>query len=147
MKLDQFTHASQELIQKAAVLAQEKQNPILTPLHLLAASINEDFCRSFFFSLGINLDQLKTIVNTEIDRLPRATGSQLAVDQAFEQFISACQKQAQELGDTYVSLESFLLQFATSNFLPPSIRDFFAQNRFTKQRILEHMQEIRKGKR
>jgi len=67
------------------------------------------------FSLGINLDQLKTIVNTEIDRLPRATGSQLAVDQAFEQFISACQKQAQELGDTYVSLESFLLQFATSN--------------------------------
>ena len=146
MKLDQFTHASQELIQKAAVLAQEKQNPILTPLHLLAASINEDFCRSFFFSLGINLDQLKTIVNTEIDRLPRATGSQLAVDQAFEQFISACQKQAQELGDTYVSLESFLLQFATSNFLPPSVRDFFVQNRFTKQRILEHMQEIRKGK-
>lgn len=146
MKLEQFTHASQELIQKAAVLAQEKQNPILTPLHLLSAAINEDFCRSFFFSLSINLDQLKSVADQEINRLPHAQGAQLAVDQNFEQFLAACQKQAQELGDAYVSLESFLIQFASSNSLPQSVRDFFAQNRFTKQRILEHMQEIRKGK-
>ena len=146
MKLDQFTHASQELIQKAAALAQEKQNPVLTPTHILAAAIHEDFCRSFFFSLGINLDQLQTSVDQEIERLPRAQGAQLAVDQNFEQLMAACQKQAQELGDTYVSLESFLLQFATSSFLPQSIRDFFAQNKFTKQRILEHMSQIRKGK-
>ncbi len=115
MKFEQFTHASQELIQKAAALAQEKKNPTLTPLHLLAAALNEDFCRSFFFSLGINLDQLKQMVEQEIDKLPRAQGAQLGIDQTFEQFIAACQKQAQELGDTYVSLESFLLQFATNN--------------------------------
>ena len=58
MKFEQFTHASQELIQKAAALAQEKKNPLLTPLHLLAAALYDDFCRSFFFSLGIHLDQL-----------------------------------------------------------------------------------------
>ncbi len=30
--------------------------------------------------------------------------------------------------------------------MPQTIRDFFVQNRFTKQRILEHMSQIRKGK-
>ena len=146
MKLEQFTHASQELIQKAAALAQEQKNPLLTSLHLLATALNDDFCRSFFFSLGINLDQLKTLIDQELARLARAEGAQLAVDHNFEQFIQGCTKQAQELGDTYVSLESFLLQWAGTHFLPQSIRDFFAQSRFTKQRVLEHMQEIRKGK-
>ena len=146
MKLEQFTHASQELIQKAAALAQEQKNPLLTPLHLLATALNDDFCRSFFFSVGINLDQLKNLIDHELAQLPHNQGTQLAVDQNFEQFIQGCIKQAQELGDTYVSLESFLLQWASTHFLPQSIRDFFAQSRFTKQRVLEHMQEIRKGK-
>jgi hypothetical protein len=39
MKLEQVTHASQELIHKAASLAQEKNNPTLTILHTLAAGI------------------------------------------------------------------------------------------------------------
>ncbi len=146
MKLEQFTHASQELIQKAAALAQEKNNPTLTPLHVLAASINDDFCRSFFFSLGVPLDQLEQLTKQELDRLPRAQGTQLTIDHNFEELLNNCQKQAHELGDTYISVETFLLQWAQGHFLLQSIRDFFAQYRFTKSRVLEHMQEIRKGK-
>lgn len=146
MKLEQFTHASQELIHKAAALAQEKSNPSLTVLHTLAASIKEDFCHSFFFSLGIPLDQLEKAITTELDRLPKAQGTQLAIDPQLEQFLKNCEQQAKELDDAYISLESFLLQWASTSSLPQSVRDFFAQNRFTKQRILEHMQEIRKGK-
>lgn len=146
MKFDQFTHASQELIQKAAALAQEKNNPTLTPLHLLATSITEDFCRSFFFSLGVNLEQLQKLVDQELTKLPKAQGTQLAIDQDFQNFIQACIKQAQDLGDQYVSLESFLINWSITSYLPQSIRDFFVQSRFTKQRILEHTNEIRKGK-
>jgi len=146
MKLDQFTHASQELIQKAAAIAQEHKNSILMPLHLLAAAMSDDFCRSFFFSLGINIEQLGTIINQEMNMLPQSEGAQLVGDQNLQQFLNECTRQAQELGDTYISLESFLLQWASSSLLPQSIRDFFSQARFTKQRILEHMQEIRKGK-
>ncbi len=146
MNLEQFTHASQELIQKAAALAQEQKNPILTPLHLLAAALNDDFCRSFFFSLGINLDHLQQLVAHELERLPRAEGMKLAADLAFEQFMSGCTKQAQALGDTYISLESFLLEWSSTQLLPQSIRDFFAQSGFTKQKVLDHMHEIRKGK-
>lgn len=146
MKLEQFTHASQELIHKAAALAQEKSNPSLTILHTLAAGIKDDFCRNFLFSLQLNLDQLQNIINSELDKLPHAQGTQLTIDPQLDQFLKNCEQQAKDLGDAYISLESFLLGWATTNGLPQSIRDFFAQNRFTKQRILEHMQEIRKGK-
>lgn len=146
MKLEQFTHASQELIHKAAALAQEKNNPSLTILHTLAAGINDDFCRTFLFSLQLNLDQLEKLINSELNKLPKAQGTQLTIDLQLDQFLKNCEQQAKELGDAYISLESFLLGWATTTHLPQSIRDFFAQNRFTKQRILEHMQEIRKGK-
>lgn len=146
MKLDQFTHASQELIHKAAALAQEKNNPTLTILHTLAAGIKEDFCRTFIFSLQLNLEQLQNLINKELDKLPQAQGTQLTIDPQFDQFLKNCELQAKELGDAYISLETFLLGWATTNNLPQPVRDFFNQNRFTKQRILEHMQEIRKGK-
>lgn len=146
MKLEQFTHASQELIHKAAALAQENHNSVLTVLHTLATSIKDDFCRSFFYSLGLPIDPFEQLLNAELARLPKSQGAQLAIDPQLEQFLNNCQQQAKDLGDTYISLETFLLGWATTNSLPQSIRDFFAQNRFTKQRILEHMQEIRKGK-
>lgn len=132
MKLEQFTHASQELIHKAAALAQEKQNSVLTVLHTLAASIKDDFCRSFFYSLGLPIDPFEQLLNAELARLPKSQGAQLAIDPQLEQFLNNCQQQAKDLGDTYISLETFLLGWATTNSLPQSIRDFFAQNRFTK---------------
>ena len=146
MNLEQFTHAAQELIQKAAALAQSHHHAILTPLHLLAAALQDDFCRSFFFGLGIDLEQLKKITDQELQKLPRAQGAQLAADQIFQTFIDNCIKQAQELGDQYVSLESFIVQWSITKDLPQAVRDFFLQSHFTKQRILEHMQELRKGK-
>ena len=146
MKFDQFTNASQELIQKAAALAQELKNPILIPLHLLATSLNDEFCRSFFSSLAFPIDTLQQSIDSELQQLPKSEGTQLAIDQQFQQFIDSCQKQAQELGDTYVSLESFLLVFSTSTNLPQSIRDFFLQIGFTKKKILDHMAVLRKGK-
>lgn len=146
MKLEQFTHAAQELIQKSAALAQEKHNPSLTILHTLATGITDDFCRSFLFGLRLNLDQLQSLITSEVDRLPKTQGTQLAIDPMFEQFLKQCEQQAKDLGDTYISLETFLIGWATTSHVPQSIRDFFAQNSFTKQRILEHMQEIRKGK-
>lgn len=145
MKLEEFTHASQELINKAAALATQKNNPTLTVLHTLAIGITDEFCRSFFYSLEIPLDQLQALIDQELDRLPRAQGAQLTIDYSLEQFLGECKKEAGALGDEFISLETFMIGWATSNALPQSIRDFFAKNKFTKNRIVQHMREIRKG--
>jgi len=146
MNDNNFTNASQDLINKSAVIANKLHNPVLTPLHTLAAGMENDFCLSFFTILGIPLSELKQIVTNELRALPTVVGGQLAVDSSLKQFLQACHNQAIDLGDTYISLEHFLLQWALTQYLPTDIRNFFSAHHFTKDKILKHMQDIRKGK-
>lgn len=146
MNFDQFTHASQELIQKAAALAQQKHNPVLTPLHILAASLEQDFCTSFLTTLNVPIQPLQSMVEKELDRLPQVQGTQLSIDQTLQSFIDACTQQAKKMGDTYISLEHFMLAWVTTNTLPNDIRTFLQNNGLTQSAITAHMQVLRKGK-
>jgi ATP-dependent Clp protease ATP-binding subunit ClpB len=146
MNHEQFTNASYELLSSAAQQATQQKNPTLTVLHLLAASLQNDFCRSFFSVLSIPIPQLEHLIQKELHALPKVEGAQIALDQGFERFLQDCKKDAQELGDQFISLEHILLGFAQTMALPDSIRTLFASHTFTKQRVLAHMQTLRKGK-
>lgn len=146
MNFDQFTNASQELIQKGAAIAQQKQNPTLMPLHILAAALDQDFCRSFFTALTVPIAQLKSLVDKELNRLPHVQGAQLGMDQSLQSFIDTCMQQAKNLGDQYISLEHFMLAWATTQSLPSDISTFLKNNGFTQSSITAYMQLLRKGK-
>lgn len=146
MKLEQFTTASQELINKAIQLATDHKNPTLLPLHLLAAGATDEFCVSLFNRLEVPIAQLQQEVDRELKKLPQVEGGRLSADYAFEQFIAGCQKEAKALSDDYISLEHFMLQWSQTEQLPDAIRDLFLRSKFTKDRILHVMQELRKGK-
>lgn len=146
MKMENFTQASQELIEKSGTIAQAHKNAMLVPLHTLAAAINQEFCRSFFMSLNISLPELNLLIDQELVKLPQVHGAQMAIDQSFEAFLDGCIKNAQKLNDQYVSLEHFMLEWATTTALPQSIRDFFKKAGFTPAAVSAHMQTLRKGK-
>ena len=110
-----FTSSAQELINKAIMLAQANKNPTVLPLHTLAAGLENDFCVSFFNVLAINVRELRTLVDVEIKRLPVVEGGQLASDYSLEEFLKACQKEAEALGDAYVSLEHFLIEWCETD--------------------------------
>ena len=146
MKLDQLTSSSQELFNQAARVAQQLGNPILLPLHLVAASTEQDFCTTFYGSLGIDPDHLKNLALHELEKLPRADGGQLSADQRLEDFFTRAQKEAEALKDSYISLEHILLAFTQTSALPASIEQFFKEHNFTAQRIKAAMESLRKGK-
>ncbi len=146
MTLENFTTSSQELVAQAIELARQNNNPSITPLHFLAVGLNNEFCRSFFEVLHINLVQLKAVVDQELQKLPQVQGAQLAVDYSTERFFQDLKKEADSLGDQYISLEHFLLCWATSSYLPHSIQEFLKQAHFNRSAILAHMQQVRKGK-
>lgn len=146
MNQDNLTTATQELIQKAASIAQHHKNPALTPLHLLAAGIDDEFCRSFFNALQIPLEPLKEQIEKEVEKLSHVEGGQLGIDYTLQEFLQECQKEAQKLGDTYISLEHIIEQWSKTNHLPSSIKTFFKHHQFSPARIIEHMKLIRKGK-
>ncbi len=143
---EKFTNASAELLNRAVQIATERRNPVLQPLHTLAAGLQDDFCISFFNALNVPVQPLQEIINQELDNLPVATGTQLAADHIMDEFLRGCLQQANQLGDQYVSLESFLLQWSKTEHLPTSIRALFRQNKFTHDVILAHIKKLRKGK-
>ena len=144
--MEKFTNAAAELLNRAVQIATERRNPVLQPLHTLAAGLQDDFCVSFFNALTIPIQQLKEIVAQELDNLPVSVGSQLAADHIIDEFLRGCLQQANQLGDQYVSLEAFVLEWAETHHLPTTIRALFRQTNFNREAILAHITKLRKGK-
>lgn len=146
MNPEKFTTAVQELFNKSILLAQQRKNPTLLPLHTLASGLENEFCISFFRILNVSLQELTQRVEEELNKLSTVTGRQLSIDYALESFLQECHKEADQLGDAYISLEHFLIEWSETQHLPLSIQQFFKSAQFTKAAILNHMQTLRKGK-
>ena len=144
--MEQFTRLSQDLLQKSVQIAQVHHNPTLQPIHTLAAGLTFDFCSSFFNRLNINLNELSNLVEQEIKKLPQAQGTQLTLDYGTQDFFNACQQEAKSLGDSYVSLEHFIIQWAINQHMPSSVTQFFKNAGITRDTIIKQMELIRGGK-
>jgi len=146
MNPELLTNAAQELINAAVRLASHHNAPTLEPIHLLAAALNQDFCLSLMQHLQISVDDLEELVDDEIEQMPQSRGSQLALGNQTQEFLTACEKEAHDLGDTYVSLEHIMIGLASTRHLPESIKQLFKKSGFSKQAVLNVMKEIRRGK-
>lgn len=145
MNLDQLTNASQQLINTAAQIAIQHDNPILEPLHTLYAGLGNNFYYSFFETLQVPLDQLHMLVEQETQQLPRVPGARLSIDYSMQDFFAICQREAEALGDHYISLEHILLAWITTDHLPDSIKSLFARAQVTREKVLSYMKTIRHG--
>ena len=141
-----LTNGARDLFNQAIAVAKQEQHGTLTPLHLLRAAEENDFCRSFFHAIGLPLEQLKELTNRELAALPRVTGAQLMGDRELESFFERCHQEALALGDQYISLEHLLLAWAEGSTLPHSVQDFFARHGMNIDAIRARMQQLRKGK-
>ena len=147
MTVDNFTTASQDLINKAAQIALNGGQSILQPLHLLSAAIENEFCLSFFNRINAPINELNSLIIRELSFLPKTSPAKtISIDANTDRFLQSCKEEATKLGDNFISLEHFLLGFAITSYLPETIRSFFSRADFTSQTIQAHMQSLRKGK-
>jgi len=93
----------------------------------------------------VPISQLSPLVDQDIKQLPTAPGTQVSAGQALQSFLQLCQKEAEQLKDQYISLEHFMLAFAQTHELPPSIKQFLAQHHFARKNIIDHMNTLRQG--
>lgn len=146
MNLDNFTNAAQELINKAIQIATNYKSPVFQPIHTLKAGLENSFCLTIFNHLKLDVKTLTELVNSELEKMPKIEGGQIGLDNAMQEFFNDLKKTADNLGDSYISLEAFILGWSTTKFLPEKIKDFFKAQGFTKEKILEQINLIRKGK-
>ncbi len=123
MQPDRFTIKSQEALQAAQRLAEERRNPQTTPEHLLAVLLEqpEGLVVPILRKLGVDPAVVRTTVNGALDALPTlSSGGTETTGTSNEllQLIRAAESEMRALKDEYVSTEHVLL--ALSNSTPPT---------------------------
>ncbi|MBX3416207.1 MAG: ATP-dependent chaperone ClpB [Pirellulaceae bacterium] len=115
-QFDKLTIKAQEAVAAAQSSAQQMGNPELTPLHLLSALLNEvdGLVVPLLESLKIPLQQLKTIIASELKRMPQAAGgSSPNPNRQFSEVLNHSARMTKEMGDEFISTEHLLLALAT----------------------------------
>ena len=144
MTFDKFTIKAQEVVQQAVNTAQQNQQQTIEPLHLLKGILEKgkDVCTFVFQKLGVNAMQVQTVVDSELQRLPRVQGGQPYLSNDTNQVLERAVALSQQMGDEFVSIEPILLALLTSNSTAGRIlKDAGMTEAETKKAI----QELRHG--
>src|SRR3954467_11418731 len=114
MRFDKYTIKAQEAVMRAQELARSRDHSEILPLHVLVALLAEDegVVRPLLQKLGANADQINSIVEGELRRLPQATGTQTGMARSTQDVFAQAQKEADRLKDEYVSTEHLMLALA-----------------------------------
>ena len=112
MRWDQFTVMSQEAIQKAQGLAEEKGHQEIRPEHLLASFLaqDENIVNAILAKIGAPAAKIRADVEAALERLPKVSGGgESTLSSALRQILDAARKEAEQLKDEYVSTEHLFL--------------------------------------
>ncbi|HYO09830.1 MAG TPA: ATP-dependent chaperone ClpB [Tepidisphaeraceae bacterium] len=146
MRFDKFTIKAQEAVVRAQELARERDSSEMLPLHLLAALLAEDegVVQPLLMKMGANLTRVDQLVEAELNRLPRATGTQTGMSRSIHEVFSQAQKEADRLKDEYVSTEHLMLALAQ---VKSEAKDILEVNAVSHGGILTALKDVRGGQR
>src|SRR5581483_5165670 len=136
MQPDRFTIKSQEALQAAQRLADERRNPQTTPEHLLAVLLEQD--------AGVVVPVLRQTLGPALDALPRLSGSgstdPAAPASELVQILRSAETEMRELGDEYVSTEHLMLAMADH---PGRAGAVLRSVGASKERLLQAVKDVR----
>jgi len=111
MQMDRFTTLAQQVLAHAQSMAVTASHAELTPLHLLAAMLEETdgVAGSILARAGIDGGRLREVTTAALSRLPTVTGTTPKPSSDFMQVMANAEKFARDMKDQYVSTEHLLL--------------------------------------
>jgi ATP-dependent Clp protease ATP-binding subunit ClpB len=113
MRMDKLTSKFQMAIADAQSLALGRENNFIEPEHLMKALLDQQggSCRPLLTKAGVNLSQLRTLVDQALDKLPKVSGTpgEVHVSNTLGQLLNITDQIAQKRKDSYISSELFLL--------------------------------------
>ena len=117
MTFDKFTIKAQETVQEAVNLAQRSGQQSIEPVHLLKAIMTKarDVAGFIFQKLGVNAQQVETLVDSEISHLPRVQGGQPYLSGDTNNILQHAEDMSQKMGDQFVSVEPILLAIVAAS--------------------------------
>jgi ATP-dependent Clp protease ATP-binding subunit ClpB len=147
--LNKLTVKAQEIVQTAIEIAQNYENQILEPEHVLAALIQEsgNIADSILHKTGGNVDGIKVKANSLMKKLPKVSGSGVGsqqISQHLAKFFDLAAEEARNLKDEFVSTEHLLIALSEDK---GNAGQLLRDNGISKKEILEALKEVRGNQR
>ena len=144
---NKLTEKSQEALVVAQQKARDEGHAQLDVEHLAAGLVDQagGIVPSVLTALGIQPAQLSTALAAELERQPKVTGNvQLSASARLGRVLQQAQKEAQSLGDEYVSTEHLLLAMTEDQgYTGQALKRLGA----THERVLNALKEVRGNQR
>lgn len=111
MNFERFTIKSQEAIQAALQLAQERGQQVIEPAHILQGLMNvgEEVSRFLFQKQGISPEIIASKNLKFIDSLPKVSGGEPYLSREANEVLQQAMRNAKETGDEYVAIEHLMM--------------------------------------
>ena len=144
MTFDKFTIKAQEVVQEAVNTAQRNGQQSIEPVHLLKGVMTKakDVATYIFQKLGVNATQIDTVVDSEIQRLPRVQGGQPYLSNDANNVLQRAQDFATKNGDEFTSVEPILLALLQVSSTASRI---LKDAGMTEAETVKAIQELRQG--
>jgi ATP-dependent Clp protease ATP-binding subunit ClpB len=147
MNLNQFTTRAQQAITAADRMASDAGNPTLEPAHLLLALLMQPqgVVPEVIAKIGGRPDSLAAEVRTQIEAMPRSTGSaaRTVLSRDAQAVLNNAENQARKMRDEYTSTEHILLALTAAR----TTGDLLARHGVEQDNILQALTSIRGGQR
>ncbi|MFO1537397.1 MAG: Clp protease N-terminal domain-containing protein, partial [Actinomycetota bacterium] len=140
-----FTRKTGEALGAAQATAQERGNPQVTPVHLLAALLGqpESVVIPTIERVGVSTKTIRDRVEADLARLPKAYGvttQEAKLSPGAYQVLEAADAERRTLGDDYLSTEHVLLAMSEST---DAVGDLLRGVGVTHEAVLEALASVR----
>ena len=144
MNFNNFTIKSQEAVQEAVNLVQNRGQQVIEPEHLMAGllKVGENVTNFIFQKLGINGQQIETVLDRQIASLPKVSGGEPYLSRDANEVLQKAVEVSKELGDEYVSLEAILLALLN---VKSTVSTMLKDAGLTDKELRAAIQELRQG--
>ncbi len=151
MNVENYTQKSLEAMQFAQAIAREHANQQLEQVHLLIALLKQPggLIPQLLQKMEKTPESLQAAANTQLQRLPKVTGSREAdrfyISQAMDNALQAAQHLAEGMKDEFVSVEHLFLGLVEAS--DSTVKQLFATYGIQKEGCLQALQGIRGNQR
>ncbi len=148
MNSEKITTGFQNALSEAQSIAVKNGNQYLEPLHIMGAILKSTESTSvseILVKAGVNINDFRRAVFSELDKLPQVDGSASADIQISPQtnrVLNLCERYASKLGDTYISTDVFVLA-ALEDSGP--LGRILSKSGATTKKIKDALDEVRGG--
>jgi ATP-dependent Clp protease ATP-binding subunit ClpB len=141
-RFDKLTTKSQEALANAQNLAVDNGNAEIVAIHLLHALLNETdgIIKPILDNIGANHAQLQTLVKSELQKLPSASGGNPpGIGTELKKVLDASAKEADQMRDEYVSTEHLALALAETESAAKRLMKLCAIEKSDIQKALQNV--------